>query len=115
MACPNPRDRSQALRCNRSEPKSRLTDLNRWPSLYLCPCALNACHRKASAIPFINLWQTFRPTSGRVPKGQIRNELKWAFVRGVARLRSAGLRRGVYLPRLSIDAARSPIQLGQRI
>ena len=33
-AGPNPRDPSQALRCNRSEPKSRLTDLNRWPSLY---------------------------------------------------------------------------------
>ena len=31
---PNPRDPLQPLRCNRSEPESRLTDLNRWPSLY---------------------------------------------------------------------------------
>ena len=112
---PNPLDPSQPLPRNGSECESRLTDLNRWPSLYLCPRAPNASCRKASAAPFINLWQTRRPTSGWVPKGQIRNELKWAFVRRVARLRSAGLRCGVYLTRLSIDTASSPIQLGQRI
>jgi hypothetical protein len=33
---------------------SRLTDLNRWPSLYLCPGAPDTSHCKAFASPFIN-------------------------------------------------------------
>jgi hypothetical protein len=66
---------------NRFEPKSRLTDLNRWPSLYLCPRTLNASHRRASATPFIKHWQTCWPTSRWASKGQIRNELKLDSVR----------------------------------
>ena len=35
---PTPQDPLKALRCNPSKSKSRLTDLNRWPSLYNDSC-----------------------------------------------------------------------------
>jgi hypothetical protein len=52
-AGPDPRDPLPPPR-NGSEPQSRLTDLNRWPSLYLCPRAPDTSYCKASASPFIN-------------------------------------------------------------